>query len=146
MIEVNKYFLKTGISQKATAKLLVDKLKPMLDECVYNEKRYHCAQISLILLHTYDDISNIIIENKRLTDVNNTIKIKDSYFNFVFLPFTDLQDSYSLINHIEYNVSVEVKVLSAASAIEAETFSYYNFINYFLDDISGQNEGNVLTY
>lgn len=145
MTEINNYFLKTGISQKATAESLLEKLKPMLDESVYNVKRYR-TPISLILLYTESDISDLIIEHKRLTDVKKSVQIGDSYFNFVFLPFTDLEDSYKLIGHIEYNVPTKGKVLSSAAAIESEIHSYYNFINSYLVEIAQKERGDILTY
>lgn len=145
MTEINKYFLKTGMSQKAAAESLLEKLKPMLDECVYNVKRYH-TPISLILLYTENDISDLIIEQKRLTDGPNTIKLEGSYFNFIFLPFTELEDSYTLIGHIEYNVPTKAKVLSSTAEIESEIHSYYNFINSYLVEIAEKDKGNILTY
>ncbi len=145
MTEINKYFLKTGMSQKTAAESLLEKLTPMLDECVYNVKRYH-TPISLILFHTENDISDLIMEHKRLTDVKKIIQIEGSYFNFIFLPFTNLEDSYTLIGHIEYNVPTKVKVLSSAAEIESEIHSYYNFINSYLVDIAEKDKGNILSY
>ncbi len=143
MIDIEKYFLKTGMSQKAVAESLVETLNPILDECVYNVKRYN-TPISLILFYTENDISDLILEYKRLTDVAHTIKLKGSYFNFVVLPFTDLQDSFTLIGHIEYNVSTKIKVLSSAAEIESGIHNYYNFINSYLIEIAEKDKGNIL--
>ena len=144
MIEINKDFLQTGMSQKVITEILVEKLAPMLDECAYNVKRYN-VPMSLVLFYANSGISELITEHKRLTDIENSVQIDGSYFTFVFLPFTDVQDSFSFINHVEYHVSTKSKILSATSAIEAETTNYYNFINSYLTDISAQNEGEVLT-
>lgn len=145
MANKNKYFLKTGMTLRDTSQLLIKKLKPMLDECMYNVNRYN-APISLILLYTEDDIKDVILEYKRLTDGLNTIKIEGSYFNFIFLPFTDLEDSFSLINHLEYNIKTQIKIFSSAAKIESKIHSYNNFINSYLHEISEQDKGNVLSY
>ncbi|GEM_PF-2747778 len=143
MTEVNEHFLKTKMTQKATAELLAEKLRSFLNECTYNVKRYE-VPISLVLLYCESDISDIITAQIRLTDVKNIIKINDSYFNFIFLPFTDVRHSFSLINHIEYKVAKGVKVFSSTSNIEGEIFSYYSFINTYLDEIDAKNKGDIL--
>ncbi|MBU1659264.1 hypothetical protein KKG72_09470 [bacterium] len=145
MTDVTNDFLKTKMTQKAVTDLLVAELQPLIDECTYNVKRYN-VPITLILLYSEHDISNLIIEHIRLSDIRNIIQIKDSYFNFVFLPFTDVEHSFSLINHIEYNVLKDIKVFSSVNAIEPEIFNYFNFINLYLVEISEKDRGNILTY
>lgn len=97
MSEEKELFLKTGLSQIAITNMLVEKLKPSMDYLTYNIKRYH-VPVTLVLFYSEEDVFEQLTAAKRLTDAINTIKVGDSYFNFIFLPFTDEVDAYPFID------------------------------------------------
>ncbi len=129
-----KPFLKTELSQIQTAHILVEELKSSMDHFAYITKRYH-VPVTLVLIYTQEDISQQLCESLRLSDVVESIHINGSYFNFIFLPFTDEVNSYTFVKHIEKEKLNNIKSFVYFKELEHNITSEYNFINSFLFEI-----------
>lgn len=134
-----KLFLNTNLSQVETVKILVEKLQPSLEYLTYNIKRYK-VPVVMIVFHTQKDISQELEQSKRLTDIAMTIQIGESYFNFVFLPFTELVESYNFIRHVEYNKLSNTQNYYHHEMLPSEINNYFNFINSYLFIIAEKRE------
>ena len=134
MSESENLFLKTGHSHIEVAQILVEKLQPSIEHFTYSIKRYNFP-VSLVLLYTQEDVSKEINESMRLTDILSSIKIGDSYFNFVFLPFTDEADSYEFIKNIEKTQLTNIDSFFHFKHLKPTTCNYFNFINSYLFEI-----------
>lgn len=139
MNEEKKLFLSTNLSQIETVKILVEKLQPSLDYLTYNIKRYK-VPVVMIVFHTQKDISKELEQSKRLTDIAITIQIGESYFNFVFLPFTELIESYNFIKHVEYKKLSNTENYYHHEMLPSEINNYFNFINSYLFIIAEKRE------
>ena len=134
MLGAKNFFLKTGLSQIDTTKKLIENLQKPIEELLYNIKRYKIP-VSLVLFYTEEDISQALDKHIRLTDVLRTIKIGDSYFNFVFLPFTEVENSYSFLKETERKLLQNTEYLFHIEEVEPAVNNFYNFINSFLFEI-----------
>ncbi|MCW8894848.1 MAG: hypothetical protein OQK48_03305 [Sulfurimonas sp.] len=134
----NDLFLKTGLTQRLTVTALLEKLKPSLDYLTYNVKRYK-VPVALVLFYTEEDVSKHLRECMRLTDALLSVKIGDSYFNFIYLPFTEEANAYSFIKHIERNKLQDIKNLYYFENLKNAIYNHYNFINSYLFEIA-QND------
>ena len=132
-------FLGTGLSQVETVKHLVDGIKPALEYITYNIRRYK-TPVSLVLFYTEEDVSESIRETMRLTDVLIDIKLGNSYFSFVLLPFTESIDSYSFIKHEEHKKLGHIEHYYYFERLEPQIHNYFNFINSFLFKILEKKE------
>lgn len=139
MNEEKRLFLNTNLSQVETVKILVEKLQPSLEYLTYNIKRYH-VPVVMIVFHTQKDISQELKQSKRLTDIAITIQIGESYFNFVFLPFTELIESYNFIKHVEYNKLASTENYYHHEMLPSEINNHFNFINSYLFIIAEKRE------
>lgn len=139
MSEEKELFLKTGLSQIAITNMLVEKLKPSMDYLTYNIKRYH-VPVTLVLFYSEEDVFEQLTAAKRLTDAISTIKVGDSYFNFIFLPFTDEVDAYPFIRHVQYNELSNIKNLYYYEKLPPTIYNHYNFINTYLFEIAQLKE------
>ncbi|MCF6309541.1 MAG: hypothetical protein L3J19_03570 [Sulfurimonas sp.] len=139
MIIESGLFLKTGLSQISTVNLLLESLKPSMDYLTYNIKRYK-VPVTLILFYTEEDVSSLIHECMRLTDALDLIKIGESYFNFIYLPFTDEIDGYSFIKHVEHNKLQDIKNYYHFEKLEDAIYNHYNFINSYLFEIDEKSK------
>lgn len=138
-------FLKTGLSQISTTNILIGQLKTPIEFFTYNIKRYK-VPVTLVLFYTEQDISLEIKKNIRLSDGLKVIKIGESYFNFIFLPFTDMKASYSFIKDIEYDILSSVEYLFYLEELEHEINRCYDFINSFLFKILERKKDTGITY
>ncbi|MDA3908451.1 MAG: hypothetical protein PF437_05140 [Sulfurimonas sp.] len=129
-----KLFLKTGMSHIEVAQTLVEKLQPSIEYLTYNLRRYK-VPVSLVLFYTQEDISQKITDTMRLTDILTSIKIGDSYFNFVFLPFTDEIDSYTFVKHVEKTLLKNIDSFFHFERLDPTIHNYFNFINSYLFEI-----------
>ena len=132
-------FLKTGISQIETTKILIDKIEDAVEYLTYNIRRYKIP-VSLVLFYTEEDISKSIIDTKRLTDVLIDVKIGDSYFNFILLPFTEEVESYSFVRHEEYNKLSKIENYYHYEMLEPKIYNYFNFVNSYIFRIVEKKE------
>jgi hypothetical protein len=130
----NSIFLNTGLTQIQTAQLLVENLESHIQHLTYNIRRYHIP-VSLVLFYTREDISQQINESIRLTDISKSIKIGDSYFNFVFLLFAEKTDSYTFVKHIEKTKLHNINSFFHFEQLEPTVYNCYNFLNSFLFEI-----------
>lgn len=130
----SQLFLKTGLIQIDVDKILIEKLKPSIEYLTYNIRRYN-VPVTLVLFYTEIDVSEPLKKSMRLTDIENTIKIGESYFNFVFLPFTDGIDSYTFIKKIENTDLNNIKNFFHFEILEPTIYCYNNLINNFLNGI-----------
>lgn len=144
MSEEKELFLKTGLSQIDVTNLLVEKLTPSIDYLAYNVKRYRLP-VTLVLFYTDEDVSDKLKESTRLTDVVNSVKIGNSYFNFVFLLFTDEVDSYTFIKHVESAKLMNINNMYYYEKLPPELHNHFNFLNNYLFEISGKTEIPILT-
>lgn len=144
MSEEKNLFLKSGLPQREVTSLLVEKLESSIDYLAYNVKRYN-VPVTLVLFYTEEDVSNTLQESTRLTDVINTVKIGNSYFNFVFLPFTDEVDSYTFVKHVELARLMNTKHIYYYEKLPSELHNHFNFINNYLFEISGKIQAPILT-
>ena len=126
-----KLFLSTGMSQIDTAKFIVKKLQHSVDYLTYNIKRYK-VPVSLVLFYSEEDITALLTQYMRLTDALKVIKIGDSYFNFIFLPFTEVEESYSFIIKEEHHKLKKIEHLYYFDTLPPEVHNYYNLINSYL--------------
>lgn len=134
MLKENELFLKTQLPQLKITKILIDKLKKPIEYFTYNIRRYK-VPVCLVLIYTEEDISKKIKESIRLTDAYIPIKVGESYFNFMFLPFTDENDSYACIKNIQHTELINVKSFFHFQQLEPTIFDYYSFINNYLYEI-----------
>jgi len=134
MVREEGLFLKTGLSQINTTEKIVDKLKLDMSFLAYNIKRYKIP-VTLVLIYTQEDISKSIKESIRVSDKLKTIKIGESYFNFIFLLFTNEMDSYSFIKTIEKTKLTKIKSFFYFKELEPIINNYFNFINSYLFEI-----------
>ena len=132
--ENTRLFLKTGLSQIEVTKLLVEELQSSIEYLTYNIRRYK-VPVSLVLFYTQEDVSKKIKDTMRLTDIQDTIKVGDSYFNFVFLPFTDEIDSYTFVKHIEKTQLKNIDSFFHFKRLEPTIHNYFNFVNSYLFEI-----------
>ncbi|QOY51206.1 hypothetical protein [Candidatus Sulfurimonas baltica] len=145
MIVDDGNFLKTGLSQISTTNILIGQLKTPIEFFTYNIKRYK-VPVTLVLFYTEQDISLEIKKNIRLSDGLKVIKIGESYFNFIFLPFTEIKDSYSFIKDIEHDILNNIEYLFYLEELEHEINRCYNFINSFLFKILERKKDMSITY
>jgi len=124
-------YLNTGLSQIETTKIIIDKIEYAVEYLTYNIRRYKIP-VSLVLFYSEVDISRPIDETKRLTDVLIDIKIGDSHFNFILLPFTDETESYSFVKHVEKNKLNHIKHYYYYEMLEPQVYNYFNFVNSYL--------------
>jgi len=136
-------FLKTNLTQLETAKILVEKLQSSIKELLYNVKRYN-VPVSIVLFHTTTDVSEQLDKHKRLTDVLDVIKIGNSYFNVIFLPFTTVEDAHSFVNYIELKLIDGVKSHCVVNELKKEQKNCLNFINSFLFGLTQSEEPDSL--
>ena len=128
-------YLKTGLTQAQTTKILVEEIKADIEHFVYIIERHH-VPVTMVLLYTEFDISELVEHKKRLTDIYHVIKVGDGYFTFVFLPFTNIADSYNFLKHFRD----EVQHLYHLEEIEHKIYNYFNFINSYLFGILDEKE------
>jgi len=128
-------YLETGLSQIETTEILVEKLEPLIKYITYNIKRYK-TPVSMLLFYTDEDISKKLHEYMRLTDVIKTIKIGESYFNFVFLLFTDNEGSYEFLKNLEISKLSKVDNYFYYEELEPEIYNIYNLLNSYLFNIA----------
>jgi len=136
-------FLNTNLTQVETAQKLVEELKPSIKELLYNVKRYD-VPVSIVLFHSIKDVSSELDNHKRLTDVLDIIKIGGSYFNFIFLPFTNIQEAHSFVNYIELKVLHSEKSNCVVNELKKEQSNCLTFINSFLFGLTQQKEADSL--
>lgn len=127
-------FLKTKLSQLDVTKILINNLKKTIEYFTYNIRRYK-VPVCLVLIYTEEDISQKIKESIRLTDVFIPVKIGESYFNFMFLPFTDEKDSYACVKNIQYTHLINTKSFFYHEQLGSSIINYNNLINTFLYEI-----------
>jgi len=135
MVKEERYFLNTRMSQVSVIKSLITQLKESLDMFTYNIKRYHIP-VTLVLFYTEEDISKELKRHIRISDGLKTIKLGGSYFNFIFLPFTNTKDTYSFVKEIEYSILADIKYLFYLEELEHEINNCYNYLNSFLFKIT----------
>lgn len=128
-------FLNTGLSQIETTKIIIDKLEYAVEYLTYNIRRYR-VPVSLVLFYSEVDISEPIKETKRLTDVLIDIKIGDSHFNFILLPFTEETESYSFVKHVEEAKLSHIKHYFYYEMLNPQIYNYFNFVNSYLFEIN----------
>ncbi len=128
-------YLETGLSQIETTEILVEKLEPLIKYITYNIKRYK-TPVSMLLFYTDEDISKKLHDYMRLTDVIKTIKIGESYFNFVFLLFTDNEGSYEFLKNLEISKLSKVDNYFYYEELEPEIYNIYNLLNSYLFNIA----------
>lgn len=134
MTSSNNIFLKTGLRQIEVDKILIEKLKLSIEYLTYNIRRYK-VPVTLVLFYTEVDVSATLKKSMRLTDIETTIKIGESYFNFVFLPFTDSIDSYTFIKKIENTNLNNIKNFFHFEILEPTVYCHNTLINKFLNGI-----------
>lgn len=113
---------------------MVDAIKDSVEYLTYSIRRYK-VPVSQVLIYTEVDISELIEKTKRLTDVCINVKIGDSYFHFILLPFTDTTQSYSFIKNLERKVLTKIQTYYHCEMLEPEIHNYFNFVNSFLFQI-----------
>lgn len=131
MQDSKELYLNTGLSQIDTTKALVKELNHAVEYVTYNIKRYN-VPVALVLIYSEDDISQVLKKYMRLTDALRVIKIGDSYFNFIFLPFTEVEESYSFLKNEEHHELSKVEHFSYFDALPTEVYNCYNLINSYL--------------
>lgn len=131
MQEKTKLYLDAGMTQIETTKLLVKELESSIEYLAHIVDRYK-APVMMLLIYTDEDISDSLNSHMRLTDALKTVKINQAYFNFVFLPFTGLEDSHSFILNEEHYMLGKVKHYCYYDVLPPKVYNYYNLINSYL--------------
>ena len=144
MSSITCLFLETNLSQIQTNNIILEKLRPALDYLTYNVKRYKIP-VTLVMFYSKEDISEALKKSIRLTDVPINIKIGNSYFSFIFLPFTESLKAYTFIKHVEKNYLVGIENIYYFEELQPNEFNYYNFLNSYLFKISEKIETDSLT-
>ncbi|MEN8304168.1 MAG: hypothetical protein ABFQ64_08865 [Campylobacterota bacterium] len=140
MQEKIELYLDTGMTQIETTKLLVKKVESSIEYLSYNIERYD-APVVMLLIYTDEDISDSLNRHMRLTDALKTVEINQAYFNFVFLPFTELEDSHFFILNEERYKLGKVKHYYYYDVLPPKVYNYYNLINsYLFKIIEGKKE------
>jgi len=142
MQEKKELYLDTGMSQIETTKLLVNELESSVEYLTYNIERYN-APVVMLLIYTNEDISDALNRHMRLTDALKMIKINQSYFNFVFLPFTELEDSHSFILNEEHYKLGSVEHYCYYDILPPKVYNYYNLINTYLFNIIEEKDKRI---
>ena len=136
-------YLKTGLNQIETNTAIVAHLHSVLDYLTYNVKRYK-VPVTLIMFYSEENISKPLEESIRLTDVLTTVKLGQSYFSFIFLPFTELTDSYTFIKHVEQERLSNIEHYYYFEELQPNEFNYYNFLNSYLFKLTEKKEADSL--
>ena len=139
MQEKIELYLDTGMSQIETTKLLVEEVESSIEYLAYNVERYK-TPVVMLLIYTDEDISDSLNKHMRLTDALKVVKINQTYFNFVFLPFTDLEDSHFFLLKEEHYKLGKVTHYCYYDALPPKVYNYYNFINSYLFKIIEEKE------
>ena len=132
-------FLHTNVTQSECTKKLVKELQEPLELFLYHKQRYN-VPVTLILIYTSEDIKQKIDHHKRITDISQTIQLEGGYFNFVFLPFTDADGTYSFIKLLEKDFLLNTKHFIYFDELKNEHHNSFNFINNYLFNIIEQVE------
>lgn len=139
MEEEIELYLETGISQIETTKLLIEGIESSVEYLTYNVNRYD-TPVTMLLIYTSEDISASLNRHMRLTDALKVVKINQAYFNFAFLPFTDLKDGHSFLLHEERYKLGKVKHYSYYEVLPPKVYNYFNLINSYLFKITEDKE------
>ena len=139
MEERIELYLETGMSQIETTKLLIEAVESSIEYLTYNIERYH-TPVTMLLIYTSEDISDSLNRHMRLTDALKVVKINQAYFNFAFLPFTDLKDGHSFLLHEERYKLGKVKHYSYYEVLPPKVYNYFNLINSYLFKITEDKE------
>ena len=132
-------FLHTNVTQSECTKKLVKELQEPLELFLYHKQRYN-VPVTLILIYTTEDIKTKIDNHKRITDISQTIQLKCGYFNFIFLPFTDADGTYSFIKHLEKVLLLNTEHYIYFDELKNEHHNSFNFINNYLFNITEQTK------
>jgi hypothetical protein len=136
---MNSNYLQSNLSQAECTQLIVDDIQDPIELFIYHMRRYK-VPVTLLLIFSYDDISEKLNKHKRLTDIAKFIKLPCGYFNFIFLPFTDTEDTHSYIKLLVHDFLLNTKHFIYFDALENENHNTFNFLNNYLFNISEQIE------
>ncbi|MCD4667006.1 MAG: hypothetical protein K8R44_00125 [Sulfurimonas sp.] len=134
-----KIYLNTNLHQIDVVKVLVEEVEPCVEYLTYNIRRYK-VPVVLVLFYSEEDISQSIKETMRLTDVITVKKIANSYFNFIYLPFTETVEAYEFIKHVEKKNLNNPDFIYHFEQLAPTVHNYYNFINSYLFNILERKE------
>lgn len=126
-----KLFLQTEHTHIECTEIILEELRESLEYLIYNVKRYKIP-VTLVMFYSQEDITKLIQDSKRLTDVLVTIKIGEAYFTFIYLLFTDLSDSDSFVKHVEYHKLRNIEYEFSYEQLKINESQLYNFINGYL--------------
>ena len=136
---MNSNYLQSNLSQTECTKLVVDDLHELTELFLYHMRRYK-VPVTLLLIVSDEDISQKLNQHKRLTDIAKYIKLPCGYFNFMYLPFTDTEDTHSYVKLLTNDFLVNIKHFIYFDELENENHNTFNFINNYLFQIAEQAE------
>lgn len=124
-------FLNSDKTQAECTKSIIEELNPYIEHFLYHISRYD-VPITLVLIYTKADIEKYIIKNKRLSDIEKSIKLDCGYFNFIFLPFTDNEHTHGFVKTLEKDFLNNYMHHIHYEELKHENHNTYNFINSYL--------------
>jgi hypothetical protein len=133
-----KLFLNTQRTHIECTEILLSELHETMLYLSYNVKRYN-VPVTLVMFYSQENIEDLIIDSKRLSDVLKVIKIGEAYFSFVYLLFTDLKGCDTFVEHMEFYKLSNIEYRFAYDQLEAEEEHFYNFINSYLFKIEEES-------
>jgi hypothetical protein len=134
---MNSNYLQSNLSQTECTKLIIDDLHELTELFLYHMRRYK-VPVTLLLIYSEEDLSAQLNQHKRLTDIAKYIKLPCGYFNFIFLPFTDTEDTHSYVKLLVNDFLLNTKHFIYFDELKNENHNTFNFINTYLFNIAEQ--------
>ena len=137
-MELVKY-LHTGKRQIDVAKQILEVCDKEFGMVIGNYER-HKAHITILIVYTQDDITELLKKHIRATDMVQGCKIGDAYLSVVFLTFTDMEGGYCFATFMENNLQNEqIEYRFFIDELNrAANANPVNFIDNFLFEIENQ--------
>ena len=139
MVPKEKLFLETSHTQAEVTRILTEKTSYAMEYFTYNVRRYK-VPVTLVLVYTRHNVTEMLKKQIRLSDVVIDIKLGDAHFFFIFLPFTDEDGSYSFIKHLEHTRLANLEHFYYFEKLPGDVHNTFNYINSFLFQISDKIE------
>lgn len=130
-------YLNSGMTQAECTKLVIEKLEDLIEHFLYNMRRYN-VPVTLALIYSKENISELLDKHKRLTDIERYVELPCGFFSFIFLPFTDTLGTHSFIKSLEKDFLNNQEHYVTFEELQYENHNTYNFINAFLFSIGEQ--------
>lgn len=136
---MNSNYLQSNLSQSECTKLIVKELHELAELFLYHMRRYE-VPVTLLLIYSDEDLSGKLNKHKRLTDIAKYLKLPCGNFYFIFLPFTNTEDTHSYVKLLVNDFLLNSKHFIYFDELKNENHNTFNFINNYLFNIAEQIE------